>query len=459
MTKPHEILIKDIIIPEDHWDRDGSNTDNLLESIEKHGIIQPIVITDKKELVAGFRRLTFALELQMEKVPVHYIGELSTLERKTLELEENIRRKDLSWSEKDKQTAELHELKVTIHGERAKGHHENEEEREGWGLQETADTINETKGNISRSIKLSEEIKKDPELANASSRSAALATIKRREMQEIRRILADRDSEVTKDIIIEGEADKLIKSIPSETVGLIITDIPYNANIEEEAYANSQGRMSFEQTSFDDDKENINYTEYVKGLREEFFRILLPGSHIWMFCGFDQVVPLREHFAEKFYVRKLPIIWNKMTRGYSPVPEVQIPRNYECILFMSKGSKQFNLDSYFGANDKWCDILECRKVSSQHKRGINEKPSALIWWLMELSSEENDLVLDPFCGTGVTPSVAIEHKRRALAFDNNPEALVIANERVGESLRFASGQKTDNTYTEAYLESLDEGDE
>ena len=169
----HTILTEKVVITEDHWDRDISNTDGIKESIEEHGIIQPIVLTDptKNELVDGFRRLTYAKELGLTKVPCHYYGELDQYTRKTLELETNIRRKDLSWSEKDLQTDELHQLKIQKHGKKEKGKYADQEK--GWGIKETANTINVTKGNVSRSIKLAEENRKDPSLAEESSRSAS----------------------------------------------------------------------------------------------------------------------------------------------------------------------------------------------------------------------------------------------------------------------------------------------
>ncbi len=84
--------------PRRDWVEDSHFLD-LIESIKKHGILQPLVVTrnsqGKHELVAGERRLRAALRLNLSRVPciIRSVGELEKLE---LSLIENIQRKDLN---------------------------------------------------------------------------------------------------------------------------------------------------------------------------------------------------------------------------------------------------------------------------------------------------------------------------------------------------------------------------
>lgn len=68
----------------------------LMESIRKHGLMNPIVITNKKELVAGHRRLECAKKLGWQVIEAHIIDNPSELEKLELEMDENIHRKNLT---------------------------------------------------------------------------------------------------------------------------------------------------------------------------------------------------------------------------------------------------------------------------------------------------------------------------------------------------------------------------
>ena len=149
-----------------------------------------------------------------------------------------------------------------------------------------------------------------------------------------------------------------------------------------------------------------------------------------MFVGFDNFVVIRDYYNEKFNVRHLPLIWDKVHKGFDPSIEYQWARNYECILFMTKGTKAFNdkakLQPHRG------DILRYEKVSSFNKIGINEKPLRLMEDLIELSSEKDERVLDPFCGTGTTGLACVRLGRRYLLMDNNEGAIKITKTRLLE---------------------------
>jgi len=86
---------------------DNGDIAGLAQSIREHGLLQPIVIDAKYNLVAGGRRLAAAKQVGMTEIEVKMLGELSEKELRVLELEENIRRKDLTEYEKSRNLAEL----------------------------------------------------------------------------------------------------------------------------------------------------------------------------------------------------------------------------------------------------------------------------------------------------------------------------------------------------------------
>ena len=67
----------------------------LMASLRKHGQLNPIIVTEENELVAGHRRLQSAQELGWTTVEVVHLRNLDDIEKIQLELDENIQRKEL----------------------------------------------------------------------------------------------------------------------------------------------------------------------------------------------------------------------------------------------------------------------------------------------------------------------------------------------------------------------------
>ncbi len=86
---------------------DLGDIQEMMVSIQENGLLHPIVIDDERNLIAGARRLEAYRLLGKKQIPVTYFGTLSEDERVALELEENVRRKDLTAYERSKATKEL----------------------------------------------------------------------------------------------------------------------------------------------------------------------------------------------------------------------------------------------------------------------------------------------------------------------------------------------------------------
>lgn len=87
---------------------------SLASSIEHYGLLHPIVIDDEGNLVAGGRRLEAVKLLGWSSVAVTRLGELSDNERRAIELEENLRRKDLTDWERSRNLVERIEVQRAI---------------------------------------------------------------------------------------------------------------------------------------------------------------------------------------------------------------------------------------------------------------------------------------------------------------------------------------------------------
>lgn len=93
---------------------DYGDLQTLADSIAKYGLLHPIVVNDSNNLVAGGRRLEAAKLLGWNEIEVTRLGELLEAQLREIELEENLRRKDLTEIEKSRNMVALAEIKAEV---------------------------------------------------------------------------------------------------------------------------------------------------------------------------------------------------------------------------------------------------------------------------------------------------------------------------------------------------------
>ena len=102
------LRIDEIVVGERAREESG-DLDALAGSICRCGLLQPLIVDGRNRLVAGQRRLEACKRLGWPEVPVRRYDDLGEVERRMVELEENLRRKDLAPYERSKAIAALAE--------------------------------------------------------------------------------------------------------------------------------------------------------------------------------------------------------------------------------------------------------------------------------------------------------------------------------------------------------------
>ena len=115
-----ETLPLESVVVEERIRKDFGNIDELANSIQAVGLIQPIVLTRDNKLIAGERRLRALKKIGVKEL-IHgslfiYNDEQDDLKIKAMEIEENVKRKELSWQEQIIAKKRLLEVLQQIHG-------------------------------------------------------------------------------------------------------------------------------------------------------------------------------------------------------------------------------------------------------------------------------------------------------------------------------------------------------
>ena len=223
--------------------------------------------------------------------------------------------------------------------------------------------------------------------------------------------------------LINGNCLDTLKNIPNESIDLIVTDPPYPTTSRGNA-GNSGGMLQK-----DINKKgkvftynNINCKEYAP----EFYRLLKDGSHCYVMTNHINLIDMLNTFTDVGFHFIKSLIWNK---GNKIMGQYYMSQ-YEYILFFRKGKgKKIN-------NCGTSDILSISNKKTKDKDGKNihdtEKPIELMEVLVNNSSQENELVLDPFMGVGSTGIACIKNNRNFIGIEIDENYFNIAKERIEE---------------------------
>lgn len=206
--------------------------------------------------------------------------------------------------------------------------------------------------------------------------------------------------------LYNGDCLELMNEIPNGSVDLALTDIPYG----------KVNRKSNGLRNLDKGKADI-VTFDLKELTETLCD-KTKGS-IYMFCGTEQVSTIRAKMVEKGLSTRL-CIWEKT----NPSPmngQVIWLSGIECCVYGKKKNATFN---------EHCKNTVFRFPTVKGKLHPTQKPIDLMKYLIEVSSNENDTVLDPFMGSGSTGVACVNTNRNFIGIELDKNYFDIAKCRI-----------------------------
>lgn len=226
--------------------------------------------------------------------------------------------------------------------------------------------------------------------------------------------------------IYNTDAIEWLKTLDNDSVDLIVSDPPYR--VTQHGHSGLGG--IFKTKVGEDKKLNGKLFEHnevdVNDYAGELYRVLKPDSHCYIMTNDRNLQNFMNVFTNiGFNFCKL-LIWDKQNK----ITNQYYMNQVEYILFMYKGrNKQIN-------NCGTSNLISVNNVKNKTHNHPTEKPVELMEILIKNSTNEGDLVLDPFVGVGATPVACQNLKRNFIGceldkvyYDTTMERL---NEGIGE---------------------------
>lgn len=219
-----------------------------------------------------------------------------------------------------------------------------------------------------------------------------------------------------------GRAEDVLPGLETESFDLIVTDPPYGKE-----WVSNRRAESFESLLGD----GADQREEIRAVIAETVRLIRQNRHLYVFGPSDVLEGLKVSEV-------VELVWDKATIGSGDLSAPWGPA-HEPISFTVTKHRHAGKSgcSTIPTRVRKGSVLRFGRATGRTVRHPSEKPVALLRELIESSSRQGDLVLDPFAGVGSTAVAALLSGRRAFAVELDERYARIALDRIRAAERLA----------------------
>ena len=227
-----------------------------------------------------------------------------------------------------------------------------------------------------------------------------------------------------KKCVLNGDSREYIKRIPDNSIDFILTDPPYNIGQHSTGNIPLPGRSAMNNDVADWDWIDFDPKEWA----DEFIRILKPTGNLFIFTSYNQIGKWYDCLDHKFDASNF-MVWHKT----NPAPKIfKAGFLNSCELIFTCWNKKHTWN--FISQKEMHNFLESpicmRPERLSNPKHPAQKPISILEKIIQIASNENDIIFDPFMGVGSIGFAALKLKRRYIGIEIEKNYFIAAKNRI-----------------------------
>ncbi|NQV43417.1 MAG: site-specific DNA-methyltransferase, partial [Rhodospirillales bacterium] len=247
-----------------------------------------------------------------------------------------------------------------------------------------------------------------------------------------------------KNKIFQGDCTEAMNALPEGCVDMVFADPPYNLQLEGDLLRPNNSKVDAVDNDWDQFDSFAAYDAFTENWLKAARHALKPDGTIWVIGSYHNIFRVGRIMQDLGFWILNDVVWLKT----NPMPNFRGRRftnAHETMLWCSRDQKskyRFNYEAMKNLNDDlqmrsdWtlplCTGKERLKQEDGQKAHPTQKPEGLLHRVIMSSTEVDDVVLDPFFGTGTTGAVAKKLRRNYVGMEQDEEYVRIAKERISK---------------------------
>ena len=243
--------------------------------------------------------------------------------------------------------------------------------------------------------------------------------------------------------ILVGDCVAAMAKMPGESVDLVFADPPYNLQLQGDLKRPDDLRVDAVDDDWDKFSSFAAYDDFTRAWLLACRRVMKPSATLWVIGSYHNIFRVGAILQDLGFWILNDVVWRKT----NPMPNFRGRRftnAHETLIWAARepGGKgyTFNYEAIKAGNEDvqvrsdWtiplCTGEERIKDANGKKVHPTQKPEALLARVMLSASRPDDLVLDPFCGSGTTGAVAKRLGRRFIGLERDKTYAAAAEKRI-----------------------------
>ncbi len=244
--------------------------------------------------------------------------------------------------------------------------------------------------------------------------------------------------------IFVGDCVAEMTKLPAASVDLVFADPPYNLQLQGDLKRPDDSRVDAVDDDWDKFSSFSAYDDFTRAWLMACRRVMKPSATLWVIGSYHNIFRVGTLLQDTGFWILNDIVWRKS----NPMPNFRGRRftnAHETLIWAARDAAKrdytFNYEALKAGNEDiqmrsdWfiplCTGEERLKGDDGKKLHPTQKPEALLARVILAASRPDDLVLDPFCGTGTTGAVARRLRRRFVGIERDRDYAAATERRIG----------------------------